>query len=366
MPILPREQAEQILALRERGMTVRAIARQVGCVQNTVVGYINGRTTPGQRASGQRALADFAGYCHQRLSDDPDLSTSTLFHELTTLGYTGSRPTFYRDMGRYDLLREHAHRRELQQPAAIPAMITVRSLRPLPVRVSPLAGEPLASYIGRVAASNHITVDDVLTVLPEWAGRRVAKQDDRISRREQPSIAENALRRLSRITGVTEAALTHALPAFTTALPGTRPTGPMRIITACRRCTTARGIDHPVPVHLPSYVQVCVRHGIWLSSSDRPQIDVSTCPEIISAQKRAWRLLHRLAPEQLMFTRVTNAYLVRADPNPRWHQRLQLLRAANPSLTETATEPELTDAAIYPDVIGRCRLPSHTSSRKIH
>jgi hypothetical protein len=67
-----------------------------------------------------------------------------------------------------------------------------------------------------------------------------------------------------------------------------------------------------------------------------------------------------------MFTRVTNAHLVRADPNPRWHQRLQLLRAANPGLTETTTEPELTNAAIYPDAIGRCRLRSHTSSRKIH
>ncbi|SRR6266566_333592 len=367
--ILPRQQAEQILALREHGMTVRAIARQVGCAQNTVAGYIHGRTTPGQRASRQRALNDFADYCRQRLTDDPGLSTSTLFCELTALGYTGSRPTFYRDLGRYDLLRllgEHAHLRETQQPMTMSTAFATRSIRPLPVRIPPLAGEPLASYLARITVSNHITVDDMLTVLPEWISRRVTKQDDRALRHEHTTTVKSALHQLALITGVTEAALTHALPAFTTALPGTRPMGPTRITNSCRRCTAARGIHHPTPVHLPSYVQVCVRHGIWLSSADHPQLDVGICPEIITAQKRAWRLLRRLTPEQLMFARVTTAQLVRADPNPRWHQRRQLLHAANPGLAETTIETELTNAAIYPDAIDRSRSRSHTSSSKIH
>ncbi|MBV9162478.1 MAG: TniQ family protein [Pseudonocardiales bacterium] len=367
--ILPREQAEEILALRDHGMTVRAIARKVGCAQNTVVGYINGRRTPGHRASRQHTLNDFADYCRQRLTDDPDLSTSALFCELTALGYAGSRPTFYRDLGRYHLLHlpsENAHLRESQQSPTMSTAIAAGPLRPLPVRVSPIAGEPLTSYLARVAASNHIKVDDMLTVLPEWICRRVAKHDDRSRRHEHPSATNSTLRQLALITGVTQAALTHALPALTTAFPGNQPMGPMRITTACRRCTAARGIHHPLPVHLPSHAQVCVRHGIWLSSSNRHQLDVNICPEIVTTQKRAWRLLRRFTPEQLMFARVTATQLIQADPPPSWHRRLQLLHAANPGITETITEQELTNAATYPDAIDLWRSPNHTRLIKIH
>src|SRR5260370_18734326 len=321
MPLLPREQAEQILALRSRGMTVRAIARQVGCAHDTVAGYINGRTTPGRRASRKRALSDFAGYCRQRLTDDPDLSASALLQELAALGYTGSRPTFYRDLTRYDLLQllnENAHLREGQQPMIMSAVPPAGSLRPLPVRVSPIAGESLASYIARVAAGNHINISDLLTVLPEWISRGITKHDDR-AHHDHTSAAKGALGQLSLATGVTQAALTHALPAFTIALLGNQLIGPMRIAKAALRGPAAHRIHHPVTVHLPSHVQVCVRPGIWPSRSSPPQLDVSICPEIATAQKRAWRLLRRLTPDQLMFAQVTAAQLVPADPHPSWH-----------------------------------------------
>jgi TniQ len=317
-----------------------------GQVLNTDPDYVFDISRPPRRRHSPRATS----------RRNPSLfrsRTSTLFHELTALGYTGSRPTFYRDLGRYDLLRplgEHAHLSESQQPMTVSTVIAAGSLRPLPVRVSPIAGEPLASYIGRVAASNHITVEDVLAVLPEWLGHRLAKHDDRGRRHDQPSTA-NALRQLALATGVTEAALAHALPAFTTAVPGTRPMGPMRTTTACRRCVAARGIHHPIPVHLPSYVQLCVRHGIWLSRSNRPQLDINICPEITTAQKHAWHLLGRLTPEQLMFAQVTGTRLVQADPTSNWRWRLHLLHTANPGLAETIAEEELTHAATYPDAL---------------
>jgi hypothetical protein len=112
-------------------------------------------------------------------------------------------------------------------------------------------------------------------------------------------------------------------------------------------------------------VQVCVRHDIWLSGPG-PQPDVSICPEIAAAQKRAWRLLRRFTPEQLMFARVTAAELIRANPAPGWHRRLQLLLAANPGMAETITPQELTSAAIYPDAIDACRSRNHTGPGKIH
>ena len=365
--LLPREQAEQILVLREAGMTVRAIASEVGCAHNTVVGYIHRRTTPGLRASPRRALHDFVGYCRQRLADDPHLAAFALFDELAALGYPGSRPTLYRDLGRYDLLRpanQNAHPSQGHHPVTGRGSAAAGSPRPLPVRVPPVAGELLGSYLARVAAGNHLTLDDLLTVLPAWVHRR-ALHHDRRTRRDQTSTAEDALRHLAVIAGVTEATLAHALPAFTAALSGGQATGPIRITTACRRCTANRGIRQPVPVQLPSYTHVCVRHGIWLSSSHRPQLDVNVCPEIIAAQKRTWRLLRRLTPQQLMLTRLTAEHLVRAAPTPSWRRRLRLLHAANPAPADTTAEEELTRAATYPDTLDHQQM-RRTSSSKIY
>lgn len=352
--ILPREQAEQILTLHDQGMTLRAIAAQVGCAQHTVGGYIHRRRTPGRRATPKRALSDFVDYCRQRLTDDPDLTAPTLFGELVTLGYLGSRPTFYRDLGRYDLLRPASQNTRPgpgHPPKAMSSVLAAGSIRPLPIRVAPVAGEPLGSYLARVAAANHIPADDLLSVLPGWIRRRIAGHHSHSTRHDLTSTAEDALRHLSVIVGVTQTALAHALPAFTTALPGGQPTGPTRITTACRRCTANRGIRQPVPVRLPITTHVCVRHGIWLSGHDRPQLDVNLCPEIAAVQKRTWHLLRRTTPQQLTLTRVTAEHLLRAAPTPSWHQRLHLLHAANPALAGTTAEDELIHAAIYPDAL---------------
>jgi hypothetical protein len=354
--LLPREQAEQILALHDQGMTLRAIAAQVGCAQHTVGGYIHRRTTPGRRATPKRALNDFVDYCRRRLTDDPDLTAPALFGELAALGYSGSRPTFYRDLGRYALLRSaspNVHPSEGRKLRFTPSVADTRSPQPLPVRVAPVAGERLGSYLARVAGGNHLMVEQLLAVLPAWIHRRLAHPRGHGTRHERVSRAEDALRQLSVLVGVTETALAHSLPTFTTVLSRGQPTGPIRRTTACRRCTAIRGIRQPVSVDLPSHTHVCVRHGIWLSSSDRPQLDINLCPEIIGAQKATWRLLRHLTPHQLVLAQVTAAHVVRADPDPGWHRRLRLLHAANPVLAGTIAEEELTHAATYPDALDR-------------
>jgi len=75
----------------------------------------------------------------------------------------------------------------------------------------------------------------------------------------------------------------------------------VRATTACRRCAARRGIHQPVPVHLPAHQQICTHHGLWLSPAPRPQLDLTDCPEIIAAQRRADRLLRRCTPQQLIF-----------------------------------------------------------------
>ncbi|MEV5544373.1 hypothetical protein AB0L13_47060 [Saccharopolyspora shandongensis] len=49
-----------------------------------------------------------------------------------------------------------------------------------------------------------------------------------------------------------------------------------------------------------AHFKVCTRHGTRLSGTDQPNLDVTPCPEIITAQHRANRLLRRYTPQQLV------------------------------------------------------------------
>ncbi len=94
--MLPRDRAEKILTLGKAGWPVRAIADQLGHSEPTIRAYLSGRTTPGVRAPRPSLLTDpLAGYCRQRFAEDPHLRPSTLFTELTELGFQASRSTFY-------------------------------------------------------------------------------------------------------------------------------------------------------------------------------------------------------------------------------------------------------------------------------
>jgi hypothetical protein len=49
----------------------------------------------------------------------------------------------------------------------------------LPRSVTPVGGEALISYLTRVAAANHLTLDEVLAVLPGWFTTKANNPDDR-------------------------------------------------------------------------------------------------------------------------------------------------------------------------------------------
>jgi transposase len=85
-------------ALRERGWSVSAIARHLGRDRKTVRGYLSGRTVPGERKpAGPDRFAPFEEYCRIRLrADDPHVFATTLFDEVTGLGYEGSYQSFTR------------------------------------------------------------------------------------------------------------------------------------------------------------------------------------------------------------------------------------------------------------------------------
>jgi transposase len=95
--MITREEDIDAHALRRQGWTISAIARHLGRDRKTIRAYLRGDREPGVRA---RAAADrfgpFAAYCAARLAEDPHLWATTLFDEVTGLGYDRSYPTFTR------------------------------------------------------------------------------------------------------------------------------------------------------------------------------------------------------------------------------------------------------------------------------
>jgi hypothetical protein len=148
------------------------------------------------------------------------------------------------------------------------------------------------------------------------------------------------------ISGSTAAAIKNALPAF-----GASRARPVRAVTACRLCTAARRVSQPVPVHLPAHHQVCLRHGTWLSSPGTPQFSVSGCPDIITAELRARRLLRRCTIEQLIYARLQAAQEPGSPAQLAWKRRMRALITSNPRVVIESCPQELFAAAGYPETI---------------
>jgi hypothetical protein len=99
--MLTQEEDVDAHALRRQGWTISAIARQLGRDRKTIRAYLNGEQVPGQRRQSPDAFVPYLEYCRQRLADDPRLWASTLFDEVTDLGYEGGYSTFTRALRRY-------------------------------------------------------------------------------------------------------------------------------------------------------------------------------------------------------------------------------------------------------------------------
>lgn len=356
--MLSPDRVRQILALSAAGMPVRAIARQLGHSPQTVRGYLHQRRTPGARAVSRPGLFTdlFADYCRQRLAEDPDLRPASLFRELAGLGFAGSRSTFYRGLTRR-LLSPPGRRQSRTQEQAPQGPPGTSRLPAHPVAlprpVTPVTGEVLISYLTRLACANHLTLTEVLAVLPSWFSTKISNRDDRSQHHMLIPAAPEALRALARLTGTAPASLARALPAFGAA----GPHSPVRATTACRRCAARHGICQPVPVHLPAHHKVCIRHGIWLSDAGQPQLDLAACPEIITAQHQASRLLRRCTPQELMLAHQAAARAIPPWPSSpaaiplHWRHRLLTLQTANHRYGTPTDHDSYMHAAIYPDAI---------------
>ena len=94
-------------ALKERGWSISAIARHLERDRKTVRSYLSGDRQPGVRSSVVvDPLAEFEVYIRARFADDPHLWATSLFVEVTALGYRLSYPSLVRQV-RVRGLRPH-------------------------------------------------------------------------------------------------------------------------------------------------------------------------------------------------------------------------------------------------------------------
>ncbi len=358
MNMLPRDRAEQILAGHAAGNPVGAIAKACGCSPATVRAYVNGLRTPGEAAPRADDFALFAAYCRQRLADDPHLRTPGLLAELSALGIGNARSTIYHALERH---RIQAHPCPDCHPASMSGYAPLAAARgpwpaPLPVPAAPVAGEALASFLGRLATANRTTPEVLLDILPPWFRVKARWHNDRWLPSSLMPWADDAAARLAVISGSTAAAVKNALPAF----GGTRGQ-PVRAVTACRLCTAARRISQPVPVHLPAHHQICLKHGTWLSRPGTPQFSVKGCPDILAAEHQARRLLRRCTIEQLIYSKIQ---ATSGQDERAWKRRTLALIEANPRQVTESSAQELFHAAAYPEAItaaaGHLHRPART------
>jgi hypothetical protein len=346
--MLPRARAEQILADHAAGKPAREIARAYGHNPKTIRDYVSGRRTPGAVTPRTDDFVPYIAYCRQRLADDPHLRTTALLTEITSLGFPGTQRSFYRALQRYEIQPHPCPDCHVARISGYAPLAPARQPRPspLPIPVAPLTGETLASFLARLAAANRTSTDALLKILPFWFRVKARWHDDRWQHDQFAAWADDAATRLAAISGSTTTAIKHALPAF-----GMNAGQPARAVTACRLCTAARSIQQPVPVHLPAWQQLCLKHGIWLPGPGTPQFSVSHCPDILDAERRARRLLHRCTTQQLIYARIHPPARTQAEAEPARQRRIAALTASNPRQVAESSPHALFLAASYPDSI---------------
>jgi TniQ len=297
--------------------------------------------------------AELEGYCRRRLEDDPHLSIADLHREAASLSYRGNLGAFY-----YVLKSRQIRRADCRHCARFLAGTANGRTRrcqlapsgPLPMRTRPVHGEMLVSYLWRLAAANHIHLGTVVAALPAWFATAIWKHHPSSPGAELTPAATAGLDRLAALTGRPVTAYSRALPAF-----GGGPAGPARLTTACRRCAAGQGTGI-ITVYRSAFEMACTRHRLWLPAPGLAQLDISACPEIISASDRSRKLLAHHTSCQVLFAQVTAGEQLRRGQasgqySRTWQEREQLLRASNPQPATSAAEHELRRAAKYPDII---------------
>ncbi|MFB7112780.1 Helicase associated domain protein [Streptomyces sp. NPDC056291] len=252
--------------------------------------------------------------------------------------------------------------------AVVPAMVGGAA-----GRVAPLQGELTLSFLTRLAARYHLTIRDLLAAVTDVGGLHnltgMLYPDSEIHLNTQ------ARTRVSVLCRVPPQVLERALPAWTREEPcGKYEAGPVgRLMRgeeavaawgpACPACTATRtGRRVPARRYLAPEERACARHRHWLlylpGTSGLP-VPLGRCPEMIEAQRRHIRLLHRSPIGARAFEvarAVTNSWWDQPWPveERAWPARLKATRPddADPDWWKVAAR----DLVTYPETVALARL----------
>ncbi|MEV8334441.1 helicase associated domain-containing protein [Streptomyces niveus] len=240
-------------------------------------------------------------------------------------------------------------------------------------RIAPLSGELTLSFLARIAARYHLGIRDVLAAVTEVGGLRnltgMLYPDSEIHLNAQ------ARARVSALCRVPQHVLEQALPAWTREEPcgkyGTGPVGRLmrgeEVVAvwgpACPACTAARTQrDVPARRYLAPEDRVCARHRYWLlylPATGGLPVPLGRCPEVVEAQRRHVRLLHRSPTGAQAFDvarSVTGSWWDQPwpDEEQKWPARLEATRPseADPGWWKVAARDLIT----YPETVALARV----------
>lgn len=237
------------------------------------------------------------------------------------------------------------------------------SLRVLPRCPAPVRYETIGSYLHRVAEANHLRASELahLIGLPH-APRREHNKAGRWN-------PEN-LNRLGTLTGRSPVALTHAIPVLAAIASPRRHHPPLmidiiaagRVQTACRLCTSRRGIHTLVILNAPLDKAVCSQHHRWLPGGEH--LTTSLLPEIAQASRRLHRDRQRtdIHSRYEQARRLTDAWFTLQHDNPfamRWAHRLERLPPDPYGHPQWPSAPRI-EAITYPETVALTRLLATT------
>jgi len=219
----------------------------------------------------------------------------------------------------------------------------------LPRPLAPLPNETVDSYMRRLGAANQIQADTLHAYL------------NGTGRRSYVSAAS-----LAAAVGKPVHQLRHALPELgydstAEAIAALTTTHTRRAV--CHRCAAQRGVFTIATVWQHQHTNVCLNHQIWLGATDRSytQFELTDAPEIITAQRRHYRLArrhgHRLTLEAFTYAaRVTGRWARRGDYRHRRQPLIPALGQTIPISGKLQHGDLILTAVTYPETVDLARV----------
>jgi hypothetical protein len=240
--------------------------------------------------------------------------------------------------------------------------------QPLPVTLRPLRTETLFSYACRLSTANELRNP---TTLIRALGHPHGNLTQTALHHYDITLNAPALDRLETFTGIPAQRLRKALPTLNrhadlpSDIPRTKLFGCRNLRRPCDGCAGQAPGRPTIITYPPGFPPICLRHQRWLSGDEsRPQLNLATTPEMMTAHRRYRRLRARIAidtdsQDWLRHQLFTACSIVQDwvapshQDNPRLH-RIWAARTATLQPGTTTVTP--SDLLVFPEAVALAEI----------